>query len=60
MSYYDAIMRASEKANARTRKQARDAKRELFAIVETLDVLEFDESEIFDLAEAHARYAIAH
>ncbi|MCK1543391.1 hypothetical protein IVB12_15855 [Bradyrhizobium sp. 179] len=60
MSYYDAIMRASEKANARARKQQREVKHKLFEIVETLDIVEFDESEVFDLAEAHARYAIAH
>jgi hypothetical protein len=61
MSYYDAIIRAAEKQKQRARKIERDAKRaKLFAIVETLDDVEFDESEVFELSEAQTRYAIAH
>lgn len=60
MSYVNALFRASQKANSRERKQARDAKRALFEIVETLDIVEFDESEVFELREMLTRDAIAH
>jgi hypothetical protein len=59
MSYVNALFRASQKANSRERKQARDAKRALFE-VELLEHVEFDESEVFELAEAQTRYEIAH
>jgi hypothetical protein len=59
MSYVNALFRASEKQNARARKQARDAKRRLFE-VDLVECFDFDENEIFDLSEALARHAIAH
>jgi hypothetical protein len=59
MSYVNALYRASQKANSREMKQARDAKRKLFE-VELVEHFDFDENEVFDLRETLARDAIAH
>jgi Spy/CpxP family protein refolding chaperone len=59
MSYVNALFRASQKANSRERKQARDAKRALFE-VELIEHVDFDENEVFALREMLTREAIAH
>ena len=61
MSYYNRLIKLTDKSRSVARAQARDAKRALFE-VEALDAdfFEHDESEAFEIAESEARYAIAH
>jgi hypothetical protein len=69
MSYYRTLLSASERSAAKRRDkeraQERAAKRDALALsfdkseIE-IDVLEFDESEVFALSESLTRYEIAH
>lgn len=62
MSYYNAILSATQaqmRAKRHVSKTAKALARAAFDAVDLSEVIDFDETEILDMHETHARYAQA-